>query len=208
MTALGGWPTCPTWSNDGAEHTVNREWVAEQMASTKTGSPTRVLVEDWHRTLFANVAPHPHYAGNCRCVDSAKPCLNQGVAVGENRGEPPASVIEAFDRVMLMVHRRLAELQRDWPRISEKARVMIIAEIVAVAVGRYIQIHPFINGNGRTSRLLWAYLMKYFNLPVGSSIIKRPGPPYGEVMHHAMVGNFGPLFAVVLKGMAQPIPPP
>jgi len=44
-----------------------------------------------------------------------------------------------------------------------------------------VSIHPFYDGNGRTSRLLMNYLQAYFNLPL-SIVFKEDKTSYFEVL--------------------------
>lgn len=80
--------------------------------------------------------------------------------------------------------------------------------VLGVSVGAFVRIHPFVNGNGRTSRLLWTTLLGRFGLPPQLSVLRRPGPPYPHVMAAAMDQDYGPAVVMVLRALAQgPMPP-
>jgi hypothetical protein len=96
----------------------------------------------------------------------------------------------------------LAALEFSWPELAPADQVQRVATIIGCAIGAFILIHPFLNGNGRMSRLLWRVLLYRMGLPDGVSVIRRPGPPYDAVMGEAMNGNFGPAVLMVLNAIA------
>jgi hypothetical protein len=62
------------------------------------------------------------------------------------------------------------------------------------------------NGNGRVSRLVWAWGVFRYGLPVQCRISPRPGHPYGHLMSEAMRGRFGPLALHILSAIGnQPL---
>jgi hypothetical protein len=105
-----------------------------------------------------------------------------------------------------MIDQELRALEVRWSQLDTLLRTKQLAAICALAIGRFIRIHPFLNGNGRTSRLLWAALLTRFAVPPQARIVPRPEEPYSQVMRAAMHGDDGPLMALILAGMATATP--
>src|SRR5208283_1002833 len=81
---------------------------------------------------------------------------------------------------------------------ADDANALGIAGI-AFVVGNFIQIHPFLNGNGRVSRLLASFLLLRFGMPPMQEYPRPPDDAYESVNAAAMVGDFGPLIEYILK---------
>jgi hypothetical protein len=97
----------------------------------------------------------------------------------------------------------ISQAELRWPDMRPQERANRLALILATLIGRFIQIHPFLNGNGRISRLLWAWGLLRFGVPIQCRIHPRPQPPYGDVMGAAMHGDFGPLALLILRHFAE-----
>jgi hypothetical protein len=103
---------------------------------------------------------------------------------------------------MSAVQAELRSLEVTWPLLVPNDRALKLAHILAHLVGRFIQIHPFLDGNGRTSRLVWAWGLLRFGLPIQARIAPRPGFPYSVIMQSCMQGDFAPLTLHVLHHLA------
>lgn len=157
----------------------------------------------WHRTLFHRFVPLDYYAGNFRQVDPTRPCLQQRVRVGTAYGWHWHSTPEAVQRLFREVFADLAQVEIRWKLLAERDRVLTIAQLVATLVGGFIRVHPFINGNGRVSRLLWRWMLYRFGVSPQHTVFPRPGPPYSQLMAAAMEGNYLPLAAAVIEHLAR-----
>jgi Fic/DOC family protein len=74
-------------------------------------------------------------------------------------------------------------------------RIASNLQLASWAVGRFHQIHPFLNGNGRMSRLLANYFFVRYDLGfVPFKTMARPHGNYAVAMDACMSGNFVPLF--------------
>jgi Fic family protein len=86
-------------------------------------------------------------------------------------------------------------------------KVQSSLQLASWAVGRFIQIHPFLNGNGRISRLLANYFFIRYDLGiVPFTFIARPGGDYGQAMNVCMTGDFAPLFRYFTLALATSRP--
>jgi hypothetical protein len=89
-----------------------------------------------------------------------------------------------------------------------------VVTVIALAHGEWLRIHPFVNGNGRTARLIAAHISLRYNLPVFVMLKPRPHdvayarasrqsmgrPPNFIGDHTEAVAVFGHLLALHLLG--------
>ena len=152
--------------------------------------------------------PLDYYAGGLRQYDPKRPCLAAESGVPPHLGSPFQFVLQHTEELCEFIRLELSSVEIQWTSLSDPERVQRIATIVGVAVGRFIHVHPFLNGNGRMSRVLWTVLLARLQLPRQLSIVRRPGPPYDTVMSEAMQGNYGPAVAMVLRALNDGPRPP
>jgi fido (protein-threonine AMPylation protein) len=212
MTALPLTSRCPEWTDEIPAGRI-AEFVAivGQVADAlQTSARSTVLgPEDpcrWHRSIFRNFVPLDCYAGNCRSSSSQHPCLAVNVHVAGIPGSAFQTVQQDLDSLFADARKRLAVLEINWPLVSPKERTLSLAVVTANLVGGFIRVHPFVNGNGRISRLIWAWCLFRFGVPKQFSLHPRPAQPYGQLMAQAMVGNFNPLALAVLDHLARNAP--
>ena len=212
--ALSIWMNCPPWSSDRDEHESPECFAG--IDDVVNGACREVLqaipgnrdFRNWHRRVFRNLVPLPYYAGGYRQHDPKRICLGVDSRVGNVPAVQHTLVVRAMDDLCQFLHQHIVNVEMQWNGLSPADRSIRIATIVGVAIGRFIQIHPFLNGNGRTSRILWAVLFARFKLPRQLSIARRPGGPYGVVMEAAMRGDPAPAIAMVARALAAgPLPP-
>lgn len=177
--------------------------------------PSEETVASWHEEAFASVVPLGYYAGGVRRDDDVmRPCLKSDVAVGvpgqpqtHVHGSPPGVARAHLNALFEMIAEPISTLEVEWPNLSPSQRVRRLAGIIGVAVGRFVQIHPFINGNGRTSRVLWRALLNRFGLPPQATVLRRPPDPYAPLMDASMRGNHAPLVFTILQVLRAGPPP-
>jgi Fic/DOC family len=75
-----------------------------------------------------------------------------------------------------------------------------IAEAVARRHSLYERIHPFLDGNGRTGRLLTNLLLVHLGYPP-AIIYKRERPRYLDALRTADLGDYGPLGELVARAV-------
>lgn len=205
--------TCPPWGGDDADERTNpafQQGLWDACVSAARTCQTRHLEPDdlrsWHEQAFRAVVPLGYYAGNFRGADVARfPCLWAGVGVGGLEGSPPqfveGDIADLLDQVREFLS--LVEVSNQRPHESAKQLAMVIG----TAVGRFVQVHPFMNGNGRTSRILWRALLARFGLPPHVGVLRRPAEDrYSKVMRSAMRGDFGPAVEMVLDALLERLP--
>ena len=204
---------CPDWSSDGPETREGNFLVSyaatchtmEASARCEIVNSTKCCL--WHATMFASQVPLDYYAGNYRQVDPSRPCLQMDVAVAGIRGESYHNVAREMELLFDRFRQQVSVLEVHWPGISPQVRTKRLAIILGTLVGRFIQIHPFINGNGRCSRLLWTWGLIRFGVPPQVRIRNHPeNPKYNQVMAKAMQGDFSHLAFFILAHMVTKPP--
>jgi len=71
-----------------------------------------------------------------------------------------------------------------------------IIDLRAWAHAKWIRIHPFANGNGRTARLWANWLALRYSLPPFIRLRPRPDKGYGDASGKAMQGDWQPTASV------------
>lgn len=203
---------CRDW-DAGADRTSPRALAAQASALTYTidnarlRSPADKDIQSLHSRLFSWCVPVNYYAGNYR--STWKPCLNVNVAVGPIMGTPPGQVKDEMAKLVHDIARDVVAFDARQDEIDDdETWGRAFATLVADSVGRFIKIHPFRDGNGRTSRLLWAWFMERYDLPLNVRVLIRPDPPYGDAMAACMRGDHSAFADYVLdeldKALAEP----
>lgn len=202
---------CPEWSGDGKrEASKGRYYIlVKQINHSAT---TRLISSDqvrqWHRHLFESDVPLAYYAGNYRQNNAEMPCLAQRVYV---RGIPGAHFLNALPRAEKLfsdIESAISKLELNWDSLTMTQRVVEFCAILTGSVGEFVRIHPFINGNGRTSRAIWMWMLARYRLPPMFGVLRRPKPPYSELMARCMKGDFLPLVQFVKSKMIEDGTPP
>lgn len=202
--------SCPPWWEDKPEHLnpLVREAIRGVLTSARQqvrhSIPTWSQIRRWHEDVFRDVVPLHYYAGNNRQDDSARLCLGIDVEVGGNPGAHyryVASLITVHEQRM---HQALTELELGWASRAAQQNVEYLATVIADVVGSFIKIHPFVNGNGRVSRMLWSVLLARRGLPHVYAVIDHPDEPsYDFAMAQAMKGDNSALFLVVCRELSK-----
>lgn len=198
---------CPRWGTD-----IPKEQAAEfrvilaevQQLILKGASERLITLDDvlqWHLRLFEKFVPIECYAGNFR--GDGHRCLETNVQVGGVLGSA-WQVTELHMRQLAdSIIKDLIDLELKWASLTPKERVLRIAINLANFVGGFIRIYPFVNGNGRVSRLLWRWSLYRFGVPPQVAVHPRPNPPYAAVMAQAMRGDLLPFVQHVLQHLAS-----
>jgi Fic family protein len=143
---------------------------AIQRGDTKGRPLTITLLQDLHHALFANVRDH---AGHLRGPGFGQ----EWVTFGPNRSVHRDRVKPELDRVLAEATRALASLDVEDPSFELEALrigVKLHADIV--------RVHPFEDGNGRTSRLCLAHVLIECGLEVIP--IEAVRQEYTEALNH------------------------
>ena len=204
---------CPSWSSDGPDTREGsfRQSCASAYRAVQASALKHIAEasdgQEWHSIMFRSHVPLDYYAGHFRQIDASRPCLQVNVHVGGIAGETPERVWQEVNKMFESLRRNLASLELSWPELLPDQRATRLAIILGTVVGRFIQIHPFVNGNGRTSRLLWAWGLLRFGVPPQMRVRKHPEyPEYNFVMAKAMQGDFNHLSLFILSHLLANCP--
>ncbi|HXM92964.1 MAG TPA: Fic family protein [Candidatus Dormibacteraeota bacterium] len=193
---------CPDWSQPESDSQLPSVTVGTREVSRFIVKRAVSLIinqgtlRNWHSELFKSVVPLSYYAGNFRCDDPSRPCLGRGVQIGNYAG----SDYHIVETEMAAYSANLySYIQKSDSYLAVQAsfanKVTASLQLASWAVGRFVQIHPFLNGNGRISRLLSNYFFVRYGLGlVPFKTIIRPGGDYTAAMDRSMMGDFVPLF--------------
>lgn len=200
---------CPCWSKDSPDDNIDayRSGLEQALGIVRQAARRPPLDDEaiklLHSLMFSAIVPLDYYAGNFRCDDARRICLGVNVQVGGIEGADFYAVPETMAAFAQEVETALSDLELRWAQLSPERHALDLANLTAYSVSTFIQIHPFINGNGRTSRLLWRWFLTRFNLRSQVRLAPRPDPPYSELMAHCMRKDWRPLALFILHSMER-----
>jgi Fic family protein len=126
-------------------------------------------------------------------IDSSKGEFRKGnVCAGD-------SYFIDYDKVEPYTKRLVENLQKD---MAGKKSVLEATELAFTAHFDLAAIHPFYDGNGRTSRLLMNYVQAYFNLPL-AIVHKEDRLEYFQALTDARAQEDISVFQNFMKGQYQ-----
>ncbi|WP_437187625.1 Fic family protein [Planctomicrobium sp. SH668] len=201
--------SCPAWNDEIPLAMVESYKTAHRLVySDVLNCAKNCIVNDdsfkrWHRILFDKCTPVDYYAGNYRQNSDKFPCLACDVAVGNIPGSFYWDVLKDVENLSNNLKKEVSRLELHWGLIEPVDRAKQVAILLAVAIGTFIRIHPFVNKNGHVSRLIWRWGLARFGVPLQCRISPRPDQPYGEVMASSMNGNDGPLAKLILLHLCR-----
>lgn len=171
------WPWADTPANEAR---IAAQLVAVREQAVKLGREGRLVTEEdlrgWHKEAVAGVRlTDPFVAGHFRGEGPpAGRLANCPVHVNNVYGTPPGQVPSQVRGFFAELAQRVSEL--DARRGSEPPMPADVYDdvinLLAWVHGEWVRIHPFVNINGSTARLLVVAVGAYFGIPV-----PLPGKP-------------------------------
>ncbi len=145
------------------------------------------VLADLHRSLFLEVRSH---AGRARCPGFGSEVLRFGPWYSTRRNEVDRELTALFRWIAnsvaeLEAHREAAEYTESALRVALRAHTEVI------------RIHPFEDGNGRSSRLLLDWLLVRLELPPVSFDVVRE--EYIRALEEAFRGDDTLLLDLVIR---------
>jgi fido (protein-threonine AMPylation protein) len=148
--------------------------------------PTPEKMRNWHRMLFLNCnVPSSNYVGNFRGDSSFPDVEDYEVGLGsilldgytERVGVWSQEVSSSVTRFFAGLTVALSILDVAIPQGHRPPTTQLVDEVIglcAVAHGEWVRIHPFVNGNGRTARLVANAIALRYELPAFVTLKPRP----------------------------------
>lgn len=196
---------CPDWDNEKQKLSESYKRNLNAVSSTAVNSARRgeqfetTNIKRYHDRINRDHLPAKcpkYYVGNFRQVNPEMPCLNTDVRVGSAKGLPAAKVSEAVHFIINEYESNFQIIQR---LTTPSVKIERIAFSTAVLIGKFIRVHPFLNGNGTISRLLIRCALMRFNYTFDMRLTPRPDGDYARLMSECMRENYKPLAAFILK---------
>jgi fido (protein-threonine AMPylation protein) len=198
----------PAWS----PHIVDncRRLLARLAADApRREAPSVAAAQAWHRAIYAGVpVPVDYYVGEVRDDDPRFPELvGYEVAVGPNAGVPAADVPRAladFERSARQACARLDAVIDADAQPTDDRQLHAVLTLCAALHGEWVRIHPFANGNGRTSRMWANWAALRYGLPPFVRLRPRPaGLAYAAAAHASMRGDHALAIGVFRQQLAD-----
>lgn len=198
------------WDADGPQLEANLIEVG-RLAAEHAQARRALLATDlkaWHRVVMRGLSIDDAPALGVRRRDlmgrfRGPPALAEiEVQVGGRWGVPSQHVTSECDSFLEVANALLRALDLRLPRVQldglDPDAVLAVAEASAWMHAELVRIHPFVNGNGRMSRLLCnAVLVRYRLAPV-LRLRPRPGGGYASACAAAMRGDHSPMVEYVV----------
>lgn len=204
--------TCPAWSDDARGTPKQVRQLERQLKELlvkivdevdRPVRPVRLMLDSWHLCVFRGLPPLDYYAGNMRGEYSDKPCLAVDVQVGGAVGTPYwyiPNTVDRFDTAVDMLLQALDNMYLD----KGVGDLKLLFDAVAWITCRFIRIHPYINGNGRLSRVISNALLFRYGLDINTVRLNpRPDQPYSDAGAAAMIGEYLPMRDYLLMSAAR-----
>ena len=165
-------------------------------------------LKEWHRKIFKDVVPKDYYAGNFRSPNPDRPCLKIDVEVCPASGGPQLpgarfsdvpTLMTEFSRELSSKTSRTDTFIKESPTPTDRAKAAIM--LAAFCAGKIVQIHPFINGNGRISRLAANFFLHRYGYPFLLEKFRptiNVNPSYETSAAACMRGDYNLLFRYLL----------
>jgi hypothetical protein len=157
-----------------------------QVDARNRGPITAETVRRWHRMLYRDcTVPSSSYLGNFRGDVKFPDLVDYEVGVGviasdgylERVGVWSSDVEFALSRFFRALSAGLAILDEAlFPGVRPSTAPLVdeVVTLCAVAHGEWVRIHPFVNGNGRTARLIANAIALRYELPAFVTLKPRP----------------------------------
>jgi Fic/DOC family len=188
----------PDWDDDGPQLEANLI-EAGRLAAEHARARRAFRASDlkaWHRVTMRGLSIDDASRLGVRPSDlvgrfRGPPVLADiEVQVGRHGGVPSWKVADACAGFFDATNALLRALDGRWPKRQlndlDPDAVLAVAEAVAWMHAKLVRIHPFVNGNGRVSRLVGNSVLVRYGLPPVFRLRPRPGGTYAKAAAAAM----------------------
>jgi len=197
-------PALPRWDANSPTLLANLALIdaAVHDDAVRRVTPALKRMREWHTVMMRGLdAEDPTYVGRFRGTPGF-PALAANVEIAGILGARHADVGAQAQAFESKVQATVAALDALYPRpedLDDDGREAVI-ELAAYAHGEWVRIHPFINGNGRTSRIWANLLMQRYGMPPVLAMRPRPaGQDYTDAASACMNRDRAPLAVYIRK---------
>lgn len=197
-------PALPHWDANSPTLRANLALidVAVHDDAARRVTPTLERMREWHTAMMQGLdAEDPAYVGRFRGTPGFS-ALAADVQIAGILGTPYADVDTEARAFESRVQAAVAALDAMYPTpaaLDDDGREAVI-ELAAYAHGEWVRIHPFVNGNGRTSRIWANLIMQRYGMPPVLALRPRPsGRDYAGAASACMNRDQAPLAAYIRK---------
>lgn len=164
---------------EAQNHKEALDYLYELIDNEKQNTISEQLIKNLHSLVIQNI--DKNIAGKYRDVD---------VFITGTDHKPP-SALEVANQMSDLI---------EWAR--KNYQKMNVVDFAAIFHHKFVHIHPFQDGNGRTGRILMnIFLMKYgFPLTI---ILKNDRKKYYRVLAEADFGNYKPLVKFIAQAVLR-----
>jgi len=167
-----------TWDEDSPDLRRNLLGVAREIreGAARRDRASASLVKRWHAlTMQGLEVDDPAWVGRLRGEEGVGAIE---VRVRECRGAPSKRVAQDVARFIEAVQRALDGMDPlippgGIPTNADQLNAVIV--LAARAHARWVEIHPFVNGNGRTARMWADWILVRYGVPAFVRLRPRPG---------------------------------
>ena len=190
----------PNWDDDSPQLRRNLSKVLDEIvrAAQRREFPTLASAKHWQSLLMKSLAvPDERFVGAFRGEAGLE---NIQVRVGAHYGVDAAEVAEELAGFERKLHALIRELDAILPTGQEPDadQLAAVLDLCAWVHAEWVRIHPFANGNGRTTRLWANCIAMRYGLPPFIRLRPRPNYGYGDAGAKAMQGDWKPT-AIVFR---------
>ena len=171
----------------------------------KRGMPKVAAAKRWQRETMAGLTvPNRDHVGRFRGEPALK---NVGVMIGGVPGIPTAQVAKALQKVESTLQFVIAAIDAKYPVGTDLDvdGLAAVFDLAAWAHSEWVRIHPFVNGNGRTSRIWANFVLMCYGIPPAVRLRPRPDGGYAAACASAMSGDWKPTAVVFHKMVREAI---
>jgi len=188
----------PNWDEDSPELRENLRVVLKGIrdAALKRQKPSLKMIRGWHRETMKGLnVPNSACVGKFRGQAGLESIeVNIGSHTGTPSDEVAVETNQFISRLGMIVERLDNAIAPGEDLTADHFNAVL--EAIAWAHSEWVRIHPFVNGNGRTARLLANALAMRYGLPPFVRLRPRPNYGYGKAAKASMRGDHRPLVAV------------
>ncbi|MDP6571752.1 MAG: Fic family protein [Patescibacteria group bacterium] len=164
---------------EAKDHYAALEYLYELIEMNKKHTLSEMLIRNLHQIIIQET--DKEWAGKYR---------NANVVIGGAKHTPPEA---------LEVPQKMRDLIK-W--LSSQKNKTHIVELSALLHHKLVHIHPFFDGNGRTSRLAMNLLLMQAGYPL-VVILKNDRKKYYDVLGKADGGRYEPLIKFIAQGVER-----